>query len=492
VTGSGTAASSVGSARRDPARVFLARHGSARMPDADGRIWNYSDAELTEVGLAQATELGEALREVDVDAIYTSDLLRARQTSEVIGRATGAPIAMDRRLREVDIGEHEGTTLARLRERHHEFVPWLEIAFGARFPQAGFRIPASLRFPGGESVTDMLDRALPSFLEIARQRQGQTVVLVAHQWLVQALLCHIVAAGVDRYDRFAVPQASLTFAEVAPDGRGVLYVLNGRRRLTDAAGGRVVRSRSASRAAPDPDAKATCRLFLIRHGHAMRVEEGEPVYSHRPVPLTDTGEEQARRLARVLTDVPLDAIYTSDLLRASQTAETVAAGREVAPTVEPGLREVSLGDFEGMTLERVRAEHPRFAPWLEVAFAGTFPTEEFHHPADLRFPSGESVLDIHERVRQVFRRIVKQHLGGNVAIVAHGWVIQPLLCSVVGCPPTEYFRLLLGYATVTLVEVDEDGHGVLEMLNGRLPLLETAGGRLGPGSSHTPEFAGAA
>lgn len=492
MTGSGDGASPSGSARRDPARVFLARHGSADMPDAAGRLWNYSDAELTEIGLAQATELGEALREVGVDSIHTSDLLRAQQTAELIGRATGAATAIDRRLREVDIGEHEGTTLARLRARHQEFVPWLEIAFGGRFPQAGFRIPASLRFPGGESVIDMLGRALPSFLEIVRQHQGQTVVLVAHQWLVQALLCHIVGTSVEGYDRFAVPQASLTFAEVGPDGRGVLHVLNGRRRLTDAAGGRVVRGRSASPADPDRDTETTCRLLLIRHGHAMRVEEGEPVYSHRPVPLTDTGEEQARRLAGVLADVPLDAIYTSDLLRAAQTAGAVAVGRGVEPIVEPGLREVSLGEFEGMTLERVRVEHPRFAPWLEVAFAGQFPTAEFHHPVDLRFPSGDSALDVHERVRGVFRRIVKAHLGGTVAIVAHGWVIQPLLCHVVGCPPTEYFRVPLGYASVTLVEVDENGHGVLEMLNGWLPLLETAGGRLGPGSSDAPEIAGAA
>jgi broad specificity phosphatase PhoE len=460
------------------------------MPDADGRIWNYSDAELTESGRAQANELGEALREIRVDAIYASDLLRARHTAEVVGRATGASTVVDRRLREVDIGEHEGTTLARLRDAHPDFVPWLEIAFGGRFPQAEFRIPASLRFPGGESVSEMFARALPSFLEIVRQHQGETVVVVAHQWLVQALLCHIVAADVDRYDRFAVPQAALTFAEVEPDGRGVLYVLNGRRRLTGAAGGRVVASGNARRIDPGRDRERTCRLFLIRHGQSMRVEAGEAVYSHRPVPLTDTGEEQARRLARELSDVPLDAIYTSDLRRAAQTAEAVAAGRGVGPIVEPGMREVSLGDFEGMTLERVRTEHPRFAPWLEVAFAGKFPTAEFHHPHNLRFPSGDSVLDIYGRVRRTFRRIVNSHLGGNVAIVSHGWVIQSLLCYVVGCQPTEYFRVPLGYASVTLVEVDEDGHGVLEMLNGRLALLETAGGRLGRGGSPAAECAG--
>lgn len=469
---------------RYPARLFLARHGSARMPDDQGRVWNYSDAQLTDAGLAQGRELGEALRGVRIDAIYSSDLLRARQTAQLIAHATGAPIVIDERLRELDIGSHEGTTLAALRQRHREFVPWLEIAFGGRFPHADFRIPATLRFPDGESVSDMFARVLPAFLEIVEQRQDQTVVIVAHQWVVQALLCHVTGAPVDRYDRLAVPQAALTFVEAEPNGRGVLHILNGTRRLGEAAGRRLGSRLSHG----DPDMAGTCRLFLVRHGHAMRVESGEPVYSHRPVPLTDVGEAQVRQLARILRDVPLDAVYTSDLLRAAQTAEPIAAAHDLEPIVEPQLREIALGDFEGMTLDRVRVEHPRFAPWLEVAFAGRFPSESFHHPAELCFPAGESVLGVYERVREPFLRIVNAHLGGAIVIVSHGWVIQPLLCHVVGCEPTQYFRLPVHYASVTLVEVGPDGRGVLEILNGGVPVFAFAGGRLKPRAEKTAEF----
>lgn len=459
--------------------MFLARHGSAQMPDRKGRVWNYSPAELTEAGQAQAHALGQSLAEVKLDAVYASDLLRAKQTAEAIADATGAGMVVDPRLREIDIGEHEGASLDALSRDHPEFVPWLAIAFGGRFPRSDFRVPASLRFPGGESVEEMLARSLPAFLEITERHRGETAVIVAHQWLVQALLCHVTGTPIESYDRFAVPQASLTLVEAGDEGRGVLHVLNGTRRLGEAAGGRLAVGSDERRLANDPDRADTCRVFVIRHGEAMRVQAGAPVYSHRPVPLTPVGEAQADGLAQALRPIAIDAVYTSDLLRARQTAERIAAPHGLAPIVEPALREIALGEFEGMTRERVHAEHPRFVPWLEVSFVGRFPSDGFHHPADLAFPAGESVAGIYPRVREAFERIVARHLGGTVVIAAHGWVIQPLLCHVIDCEVANYFRFPLGYASTTMVEVDADARGVLEAFNGGAPLAEVAGGRLG-------------
>src|SRR5438045_2698042 len=83
-------------------------------------------------------------------------------------------------------------------------------------------------------------------------------------------------------------------------------------------------------------------------------------------------------LAAALEPVPLDAVYTSDLNRARESAEPVAAAAGLIPVVMPELREIFLGDLEGMTLDRVHAEHDPFVPWLEVAFNGRFPSREFH------------------------------------------------------------------------------------------------------------------
>jgi broad specificity phosphatase PhoE len=178
-------------------------------------------------------------------------------------------------------------------------------------------------------------------------------------------------------------------------------------------------------------------------------------------------------------------VYTSDLNRARETAQFVADAQGLDPIVVPELIEISLGDFEGMTLDRVHAEQKHFVPWLEVAFNERFPSDEFHHSAELVFPNGESVLGVYQRVIDPFLRIVGAHLGGTVAVISHGWVLQPLLCHILGAPITSYFRLQLRYAEPTLVEIDADGLGVLEVLSGGSrvqeaggpgPLAETRGG----------------
>jgi broad specificity phosphatase PhoE len=375
--------------------------------------------------------------------------------------------------------------LDRLRQVDRRFLPWPEIYFQGRHAGPERHVPADLPWPGGESVAGALDRVLPVFLDIVRRHQGQTIALCSHAYVLQALLCHIVGAGVSQYWAFSGLHASLTLAEVGTDGRGLLRTMNGDLGLGELVGGRLPLRQREMPPPPDPDIASTCRVFLARHGQSMVVEGGEPVYSHHPIGLTPDGRQQAERLARTLAPVRLDAVYTSNLNRARETGQFVADAQGLKPIVVPELIEISLGDFEGMTLDRVHAEQRGFIPWLEVSFNERFPSEEFHHPAELVFPNGESVVEVYQRVIDPFLQIVRAHLGGTVAVISHGWVLQPLLCHVLGAPITSYFRLQLRYAEYSLVEIDADGLGVLDVLSsgsrvqeagGTGPLAETRGG----------------
>jgi broad specificity phosphatase PhoE len=447
------------------------------MPDEHGQVWNYSEAPLTAAGRSRAEELARVLEPVHIDAVYTSDLRRARETAATIAGPRGLPLMADARLRELDIGGFEGMTLERLRQVDPRFLPWLEIYFEGRHAGPDRHVPADLPWPGGESVSSALDRVLPVFLDIVRNHQGQTIALCTHAYVLQALLSHIVGADVSQYWAFSGLPASLTLAEVGIDGCGLLRTMNGDLGLDRLVGGRLpLRQRAAPpSASSDPDFKSTCRLFLARHGQSMVVEGGEPVYSHHPIGLTPEGRQQAERLASSLAPVRLDGVYTSTLNRALETARFVADAQELEPIVLPELVEISLGDFEGMTLDRVHAEQEPFIPWLEVSFNERFPSHDFHHPAELVFPNGESVLGVYQRVVDPFLQIVRAHLGGTVAVISHGWVLQPLLCHILGAPITSYFRLQLRYAEYSLVEVDADGLGVLEVLSAGSRVQETGG-----------------
>lgn len=291
-------------------------------------------------------------------------------------------------------------------------------------------------------------------VDIAVRHQGASLTVVAPPVAADAFLAHVAGFEAAARPGLAVRAGFRSVVDVGADGRGVIRSLNG-----DAPLPKLVEESTA--------APGVCRVVLARHGQSMAVERGEPVYSHHPIGLTAEGRNQAGRLAAVLAPVPLDAVYTSDLNRARETAGPVAAAQGLAPIVVPALREIFLGELEGQTLARVHADHQPFIPWLEVAFNGRFPSQEFHHPADLVFPGGESVVSVWDRVREPFLDIARRHLGGTIAVIAHGWVLQPLLCHVIGAPIGDYFRLELPYAAPTLVEIDARGRGTLVVFNGR-------------------------
>ncbi len=271
--------------------------------------------------------------------------------------------------------------------------------------------------------------------------------------VADGFLAHVLGFDARPRPGLSVRAGCRTVVDVGADGRGVIRSLNGD----------VVPEKLVGESPVDP---ALCRVIVARHGQSMAVEDGEPVHSHHPIGLTAEGRLQAARLAAALEPVPLDAVYTSDLNRAIESAEPVAAAAGLTPIVMPELREIFLGDLEGMTLAGVHAEHDRFVPWLEVAFNHRFPSQEFHHPAELVFPGGESVVSVYERVLDPFLALVRRHRGGTIAVIAHGWVLQPLLCHVLSLPVSSYFRLELPYAAPTVIEIDAEGRGALAVLNG--------------------------
>lgn len=220
----------------------------------------------------------------------------------------------------------------------------------------------------------------------------------------------------------------------------------------------------------------TAFVFLVRHGEAdMPDTEGR--YGLDSAPLTECGVRQVRRLAEHLRAATVDSLYCSDMLRAKQSAAVIGEMIGATPIELANLREIDVGSFGGMTRPRLCA-HPEFRPWIECSFDGRFPSEDFHHPADLRFPGGEDVYAMHRRALPAFLDLVRGELGRTCVFVGHAWLIQALLCHVLGAPVSQYFRFAGRNASMNLVEVDISGRGMLHLFGGSDPLAEVAAGRL--------------
>ncbi len=147
--------------------MILVRHGETDW-NAEGRIQGHLQIPLNERGLAQAAAVAERLSVTAFSAIYSSDLLRARQTAEAIARRGGHSVRTDRRLREWDLGILSGLLRAAAADLHPE----------------AFRIlrdrVVDQSMPGGESIRTRSQRVTAAVQDIAGRHPGKTVVVITH------------------------------------------------------------------------------------------------------------------------------------------------------------------------------------------------------------------------------------------------------------------------------------------------------------------------
>lgn len=161
--------------------LLLARHGETDW-NAIGRWQGHEDVPLNDSGRAQARELADRLESEPIDALYSSDLCRARETAEIVGARLALPVKTEPRLREIFFGGWEGLT-----------TPEIE----ARFPDEVARWRADdgeNAFAGGETYVAMVDRVVAGLDEIAGANPGKTVLVVLHGGPIRGLLAH--SAGI--------------------------------------------------------------------------------------------------------------------------------------------------------------------------------------------------------------------------------------------------------------------------------------------------------
>jgi len=156
-------------------RVTLIRHGETWW-NADGRWQGHANVGLNPTGHEQVARVAEWLRGEEISAIYSSDLVRARQTAEAIAACAGIPVVTEIRLREIDVGEWQGMT-------RDEVLQW-----DAERLQAVRSGGYAVRRPSGESLQDVADRVLALFEEVVGAYPGKHVIFVSHGGTIRMLL----------------------------------------------------------------------------------------------------------------------------------------------------------------------------------------------------------------------------------------------------------------------------------------------------------------
>jgi probable phosphoglycerate mutase len=188
-------------------------------------------------------------------------------------------------------------------------------------------------------------------------------------------------------------------------------------------------------------------ILLVRHGLTPTTGVKLPGRA-RGLHLSEEGGRQAEAVARRLGRLAkIAAVYASPLERARETAASIARGPRLAVRVEPGLTDIDIGEWTGLSLKQAR----RKPEWVVVQ----------RHPSGFRFPGGESFTEMQARVTAALGRLIARHPGEVVVAVSHADSIKAAVAHALGTSLDLFQRIVIAPASVTAIAYRRDGPAVL-------------------------------
>ncbi len=181
------------------------------------------------------------------------------------------------------------------------------------------------------------------------------------------------------------------------------------------------------------------RLILVRHGET-EWNRGGRFQGQSSVGLNQRGLAQARQTADALVPMKPSVLYSSPLPRTLSTAQEIS--RKLSLPVAPleGIKEVNLGELEGITGEEMRSRYPQiYSAWRE-------------DPSDVVFPGGESMRQLQERAWQAVEGIERAHPEEVIVAVSHNFAIRTVMCRFLGLPLSQFHVLRVDLGSISILQ----------------------------------------
>jgi len=188
-------------------------------------------------------------------------------------------------------------------------------------------------------------------------------------------------------------------------------------------------------------------IILIRHGET-EWNVAEIFRGRIDIELNQTGIKQAELLAEYLSEVKIEAVYSSPLKRALRTAEIIASYHQIKVEIAPGLIDFDYGEWQGLPHQEVKDKYQElYAEWLK-------------NPHQVKIPAGESLDDVRERAIGVVDNVIRHE--GTVALVSHRVVNKVLICALLGLDNSHFWN----------IKQDTCGTTIFNYENGRFTLIK--------------------
>ncbi len=197
------------------------------------------------------------------------------------------------------------------------------------------------------------------------------------------------------------------------------------------------------------------QLLLIRHGESVANRQ-RILQGHLDSPLNETGREQAEKLAGALQEDRFAKVFTSDLLRARETAEILCARRESPLEVDPDLREIGIGCFTGLSWTEISERYPEEYQRLLASSMDWSVV-----------PEAEGETAAQARLERFLVKLRENHAEERVAIVAHGAILRRMIRKLLALDPGVHLDFELANASCTELHLTLKGPRLIYL--NRLP-----------------------
>jgi len=194
-------------------RFILVRHGETTW-NREGRYQGQIDTPLSPEGMRQSELAAAALKDVPLDACYSSPLSRAFDLAKMCADIHGLAAQKDARLIEINHGEWEGLLADEVKARYPDLLRRWKTTV------------TDMRMPGGETIFEVRDRAMAAFREYAARHAGETVLLVAHDAVNKAVLCEMLGADLGHFWQIKQDNAAINVFEWDDAGGWRIVLLN--------------------------------------------------------------------------------------------------------------------------------------------------------------------------------------------------------------------------------------------------------------------------
>ncbi|HHP7229376.1 MAG TPA: histidine phosphatase family protein [Xenococcaceae cyanobacterium] len=424
-------------------RVIIVRHGQSTY-NAKKMIQGRCDESiLTEIGIADAQKVGQALKGINADGFYCSPLQRAKQTATIIQANLENPpeLIPTEKLLEVDLPLWEKKTKQEVATQYAaDYRMWKQQPHLFKMVlEAGTE-----HYP----VLALYEQAKAFWQEIIPQYSGKTLLITAHNGINRCLIMSAVGIAPEKYHSIQQSNCCINVLNFAGNfGEEVqIESLN----------------QTAHLGVPLPAPRQPHqgpRLLLVRHGETQWNKESR-FQGIRDVPLNENGKAQGRKVREFLKEVAIDFAVSSSMARPKETAEIILEAHPgVSLATTPELIEICHGLWEGKLESEIEAEFPGLLQQWQDA------------PETVQMPEGENLQQVWQRAVAAWNQIVTTYSNSESPptgiVVAHDAINKVIICYLLGLKPENFWNIKQGNGAVTVIDYPEGaaGNPVLQAIN---------------------------